>query len=76
MLSNREKSTEKELTNGPGKLTQALGITMEHNGVNLLQKDADFYLEKIKNKNRRYSRHRGSASLRQKKNSGVFVAVE
>lgn len=34
-----------ELTNGPGKLTQALGIELEHNGVDLLASDSVVRLE-------------------------------
>lgn len=34
-----------ELTNGPGKLTQALGIGLEHNGVDLLAPDSVVRLE-------------------------------
>jgi DNA-3-methyladenine glycosylase len=33
MEKNRPNKKERELTNGPGKLTQAMGINKEHNGV-------------------------------------------
>jgi len=38
MLKRRKfKNLKKELTNGPGKLTKALGITIEHNTFSLLE---------------------------------------
>ena len=33
MQKNRPNKKETELTNGPGKMTQAMGITKEHNGL-------------------------------------------
>ena len=35
MMSRRNKKSLKELCNGPGKLTQAMGITMLHYGIDL-----------------------------------------
>lgn len=37
MQRNRNLAKIKSLTNGPGKLTQALGITQQHNALNLMQ---------------------------------------
>ncbi len=36
MLKNRHYCDPKIIANGPGKLTQALGISREHNGCNML----------------------------------------
>ena len=44
MQENREIPNIKNLTNGPAKLTQALGITKEHYGVDLTQ-DSNLYIE-------------------------------
>jgi len=37
MKLNRNKNEIKDLTNGPGKLTQALNINREHNGIDLVK---------------------------------------
>jgi DNA-3-methyladenine glycosylase len=34
-----------QLTNGPGKLTESLGITMEHNGTDLLDPESQIRIE-------------------------------
>jgi DNA-3-methyladenine glycosylase len=39
MKENRKTDDLLSLTNGPGKLTQALGITLKNNGVDLTQED-------------------------------------
>lgn len=44
MLKNRPVKDLVNLTNGPGKLTQALDITLKHNGVDLTDKKSDVYL--------------------------------
>ena len=35
-VASRRRSHRPDLANGPGKLCQALGITLEHNGIDLL----------------------------------------
>ena len=44
MRSNRKKKDEKDLTTGPGKLTQALGIDKYHDGLDLT-KSKDLFIE-------------------------------
>lgn len=39
LLANRPVDNMKQLTNGPGKLTQALGIDLTHNGAQLNKAD-------------------------------------
>ncbi|AFS81154.1 DNA-3-methyladenine glycosylase [Candidatus Nitrosopumilus koreensis AR1] len=50
MLKNRNKTDMKNLTNGPAKLTQALGITKEHYGVDLTKNSKLYITEGIKPK--------------------------
>jgi DNA-3-methyladenine glycosylase len=47
MKKNRGQSDLIQLCNGPGKLTQALGLTLQHNGLNVV--DADVWLEPGRN---------------------------
>src|SRR3989338_6844339 len=42
MKKRRGKANEEQITNGPGKLTQAFGITREHSGINLTS--GSFYI--------------------------------
>ncbi|PTD93913.1 DNA-3-methyladenine glycosylase [archaeon SCG-AAA382B04] len=49
MAKNRGK--KQDLTNGPGKLTEALGISREQNGLNITKKESSIYItegDKIK----------------------------
>ena len=48
MEKNRGIKDRKKLTNGPAKLTQALGITKEHYGVDLTVDSKLFIAEGIK----------------------------
>lgn len=45
MRSRREVQQERALCSGPGKLTQAMGITMELYGIDLLDPDSSLRLE-------------------------------
>lgn len=44
MKKNRGTNSEKNLTNGPAKLAVALGITKEHNGLDLLSRNSKIQL--------------------------------
>jgi DNA-3-methyladenine glycosylase len=48
MQKNRGVDSMKNLVNGPAKLTQALGITKEHHGVDLTEDSELFIVEGIK----------------------------
>jgi len=39
MLNNRNVKRLRDLTNGPGKLTKALAITKELNGIDVMERD-------------------------------------
>jgi DNA-3-methyladenine glycosylase len=45
MIKNRKKSGPKNLTDGPGKLAQALAINRELYGINLMQKGSLYIAE-------------------------------
>jgi DNA-3-methyladenine glycosylase len=47
MQKNRKIENLKELTNGPGKLTQSLEITKEHYGLDLTKKSKIYITEGI-----------------------------
>lgn len=47
MMENRGQQDIKNLTSGPGKLTQAMGITLHHNNINLLQSNELFLTQGI-----------------------------
>ena len=44
-VTRRRRGRRDELANGPGKLTQALGIRLEHNGTDLLDPGSIIRLE-------------------------------
>lgn len=44
--ANRSGRPDAQLADGPGKLTQALGITAAHNGVDLCAREADLVFER------------------------------
>ncbi len=44
VMRNRRQAPDKQLTNGPGKLCKALGITRAHNKIDLCDKDSPIYL--------------------------------
>ncbi len=46
MKKNREVDDLKELTNGPGKLTEALSVSLKHNGLKITDKNNELYLKK------------------------------
>ena len=48
MKRNRGTQDGKELTNGPGKLTEALGITKEHNGLDVTNNESLITVEEGK----------------------------
>ena len=45
-IAMERRGRDDELVNGPGKLTQALGITGEHNGIDLLDPESPIRLER------------------------------
>jgi DNA-3-methyladenine glycosylase len=44
-VARQRRKRSDELTNGPGKVCEALGITLEHNGIHLLDPDSPVRLE-------------------------------
>ena len=50
MIKNRKTSIISNLTNGPGKLTQAMNITKEQNNIDLTKKSPIFITDGIKPK--------------------------
>lgn len=51
MQKNRYVKDLKSLTNGPGKLTKAMNITIKHNGLDLTKEEELFLCEAIENQN-------------------------
>jgi DNA-3-methyladenine glycosylase len=45
MRKMRKRKGLRELTNGPGKLCQAMGLTRSQNGLDLCKKGVDLYIE-------------------------------
>jgi len=50
MIKKRKTSIISNLTNGPGKLTQAMNITKEQNNIDLTKKSPVFITDGIKPK--------------------------
>jgi len=50
MLKNRRVRKIRELTNGPGKLTKALAITKDLNGVDITKVDSELFVAKGRDK--------------------------
>lgn len=46
MMRNRRLNSKENLTNGPGKLTQALGIDLSYNGMDLTQRSSLFITDR------------------------------
>ncbi len=44
-VARRRRGRADQIANGPGKLTQALGITLDHNGLDLLDSASEIRLE-------------------------------
>jgi DNA-3-methyladenine glycosylase len=44
MLANRPVKRKVDITNGPGKLTKAIGITIEHNGLDITKMQSGLYI--------------------------------
>jgi len=51
MLENRSVKNMRELTSGPGKLTRALAITKDLNGVDVTKKDSKLFVAEGRNEN-------------------------
>ena len=51
MLENRSVKNMRELTSGPGKLTKALAITKDLNGVDVTKKDSKLFVAEGRNEN-------------------------
>ena len=49
MLENRSVKNMRELTSGPGKLTKALAITKDLNGVDVTKKDSKLFVAEVRN---------------------------
>lgn len=50
MLKNREVNKITNLTNGPGKLTKALNITMKQNGIDLTSSKSEIFIRDSREK--------------------------
>ncbi len=55
MLKNRSVKKIRELTSGPGKLTQALSVTKDLNGVDVTKKDSELFVAEGRKENFRVS---------------------
>jgi len=48
MLKNRKTKDMKDLTNGPGKLTKALAVTKDLNGIDVTKRDSEIVIVEAK----------------------------
>jgi len=80
MKKRRKTEINRELTNGPGKLTIALGIDLSDNGKDLTLKNGDFYIAKayfpVKYKNIGHSQRIGIKNGKEKSLRYFFEKCE
>jgi DNA-3-methyladenine glycosylase len=71
MIKNRKTSIISNLTNGPGKLTQAMNITKEQNNIDLTKNSPVFITDGIKPK--KILKNQESVLQRVQKNYGILA---
>lgn len=65
MREHRRGASPQELTNGPGKLCQALGIERHHNGLDLCDQQSDLWIERPSKRPRFNVRSTGRIGIHQ-----------
>lgn len=73
MKNNRKELDVKRLTNGPGKLTKAFGITKELNGIYVTSKKSEIFIVDNKEKFEICSSHRIGVTKDLKKKLRFFI---